>query len=305
MKKILLLLLLFVGAKLSAQVPFELGAVKVDSVYISGIWIDSVSTDGTMAKVDDKKLVTSKALKTFLTDSVASWIDSISNVAAIQDSLNNHTDSLQRHNVRLKALTLVKHTHTNSSILNATTASFTTTISSAVSTATSTNTTQGDTLVAHNTRIKAVYTKNKVQDDTLVVHDTRINDVVDDLSHMKDSVEFQVIVDNDTLPSANFPTGNIFVIGRRMSGYVLTEATIYTPSPGDGVAYAAVYRTRSASSVNMVSNPASVTSSTNTSATINTSNDDVLEGDWIEIQYYDTGSPVSEILNIILIFKKP
>lgn len=43
-----------------------------------------------------------------------------------QDSLDKHTDSLQLHNVRIKSLETAKHTHTNQSILDNTTASFTT-----------------------------------------------------------------------------------------------------------------------------------------------------------------------------------
>ncbi len=140
MKKIFILLLLLVGAKsaYSQVVAFEMGSIKVDSIYISGIWVDSVSTDGTMGTVHNRKLMSSQAINTFMRDTIPAWIhDSITAIdfstTALQDSIDSHTDSLQLHNTRLKTMEAIDHTHPNKATLDATTSAFTTTINSTIS----------------------------------------------------------------------------------------------------------------------------------------------------------------------------
>jgi hypothetical protein len=327
MKRILILILCFVGFRTFAQVPFEMGAIKVDSLYMNETsnWWSGFSTDATFATPSDKKVASQKATSTYIAAQIAaitagitdtaevirligSYLDTtnivitanydavgdtlftifngdygyaVSFKSAHQDSLNAHTDSLQSHNTRINAVKTI-------------------------------NTTQGDTLTSHNTRIKTVLTStttatstNVTQGDTLTSHNTRINAIKTSLAIIKDSVEVQLVVDNDTLPSAEYPTGDILVIGRRLAGYNLTKATAYVSVAGDGIAYLSVYRHRGGSSVNMTSGSASVTAAARVNATINTTYDDLAEGDWISCKYYDTGSPVSEIMNVVLIFKKP
>ena len=327
MKRILILILCFVGFRTFAQVPFEMGAIKVDSLYMNETsnWWSGFSTDATFATPSDAVVPSQKAVYdqiatqiaavTFgITDTaevirlISAYLDTlnfsitasydavgdtlltifngnygyaVSFKAAHQDSLNIHTDSIQSHNTRIKAVVTL-------------------------------NTTQGDTLTSHNTRIKAVVltantatTTNTTQGDTLTAHNTRIKAVANDLIAIKDSVEVQLVVDNDTLPSAEYPTGDIMVVGSRLAGYNLTKATAYVSVAGDGIAYLSVYRHRGGSSVNMTSGSASVTAAARVNATINTTYDDLAEGDWISCKYYDTGSPVSEIMNVVLIFTKP
>ena len=171
MKRILILILCFVGFRTFAQVPFEMGAIKVDSLYMNETsnWWSGFSTDATFATPSDKKVPSQKATSTYIAAQIAAitagvtdttevirlisaYLDTLNfSITAVydavgdtiltiyngsygytfsfqgelQDSLDRHTDSIQSHNTRIKAVKTI-------------------------------NTTQGDTLTAHNNRLKAI-----------------------------------------------------------------------------------------------------------------------------------------------------
>lgn len=288
--KLFIGILLLFGTKAFTQVSFEMGSIKVDSIYMKeqSAWVSTIY------------------------NSVEIVSDSLS---AIRDSLTDHRTVLNNHESRVDAMELIDHTHSNKAVLDATTASFTTTLSTAISTATSTNSTQDSRLTvmeaidhthSNKTTLDLITSAYKDADSTnLASLLTRMTTAEANITAVKDSAEIQLTIDVDTLPSAEVNTGNIFVIGRRLDGYILTEATIYTAEAGDGTASATIYRLRGASQATMTSANATVTASTRTNATINASYDDVAEGDWIQIGYADTGTPTSTGLNAILIFKRP
>ena len=290
-------ILLFAGFKSFSQVPFELGSIRVDSVYMKqqGVWVKYVY---------DARFVISDSLSLVRND-----------INGLRDSIDDHRVVLTAYDGRLDAMELIDHTHSNKAILDASTASFTTTLSSAISTATSTNSTQDSRLAimeaidhthSNKTTLDLVTSAYKDADSTnLASLLSRMTTAESNITAIKDSAEVQLVIDVDTLPSVEVNTGNIFVIGRRLDGYILTEATIYTAEAGDGTASATIYRLRGASQATMTSSAATVTASTRTNATINASYDDVQEGDWIQIGCSDTGTPTSTGLNAVLIFKKP
>lgn len=169
MKKILFLLLLLVPIAAFSQVPFEMGAVKIDSIYWneSTRWVDEVSILPGSTSTHNQ-LITAKATYDFVQDSVASMIhDSIANIdfttVSLQDSIDVHTDTLQSHNARLKVMELIDHTHSNKAVLDATTASFTTTINSTISNHTQYIADLNDSTARHT--------------DTLQSHDSRLKDL--------------------------------------------------------------------------------------------------------------------------------
>jgi hypothetical protein len=306
MKNILVFLLLFVGLRAYSQqvVPFEMGPIKVDSVYLDGVWIHGVGTDSVLAAPDDGNVVTESQLKSYVQNSTPAGI------STLRDSVNVLEDSSASYGTRIETLEDNEFTYTpvvdprnNSvdSVLTYYNGGFAYILKDKITEADSiyrlTDTTQ-----RHNTRLIEREVADAAQDDSITDLGTRITSLQNTIEF--DSVEVQLIIDNDTLPSTEISTGNIFAIPRRLGGYTLTEVTGYVSSAGDGISYAAIYRTRSGSTVNMTSSPAIVTSTTRTSATMNASYDDVLEGDWLSCKYYDTGSPVSTSLNVTLIFKK-
>ena len=318
MKKIFFLFLLFVGAKAFSQmVPFELGAIKLDSFQVAnGVWISSVSTDTTFASPTNKQLATTRAIQKYVHSYVLS-----STGSAWQDSIDKHTDTLQVHNTRIKAVETLAHSHSNKTVLDNTTAAFTTAQGTAISTATSTNSTQDGRLTAvealeHSHSNKTVLdaitsafttaqaTALSTATSTNTTQDGRLTAVETYNTHAKDTVEVQVICTDSTLSNTELATGNVFVISERLSGYNLTRVKIYSPSIGTGTVSSDVYRTRT-SQVKMTSTPASLTTSANTAAVINASYAGVVVGDWIEIKYTDNGASLSKGLNIVLTFKKP
>ena len=101
MKKILVLVFLFGSVMAHAQAPFKLGAIEIDSVYFkaSSLWIDEVSVDGTLESPTDNQIVSALSFKTFVYDSIPSWIsDSLSsfgNTTAIATMISDSIDDLR------------------------------------------------------------------------------------------------------------------------------------------------------------------------------------------------------------------
>lgn len=174
-----------------SQVPFELGSIKVDSIYMrqSSDWWDEVSTSTTLSGATNSQLPTALAVRTFVMDTVPEMIaDSIAAIdfttTALQDSIDNHTDTLQLHNTRLKAMELIDHTHSNKATLDATTASFTTALNSTISNHTQyiadlndSISVHQDTLQSHNTRLLSIAGDVAVHDDSITSYDTRITEL--------------------------------------------------------------------------------------------------------------------------------
>ena len=188
MRKILFALLCLVSANGFSQVAFEMGAIKIDSVYFKGTskWVDSLVTNANLPLASDQQIPSAKAVKEFVVDTVSQMIhDSVSAIAftstSLSDSIDKHTDTLQLHNSRLKVMELIDHTHSNKATLDATTASYTTAINSTI-----TNHTQyiadlndsiarhTDTLQLHNTKINTNISDIDVLQDTVDVHNTRL-----------------------------------------------------------------------------------------------------------------------------------
>lgn len=167
MRKILFVLLCLVSANGFSQVAFELGAIKIDSIYFRGTsnWTDSLVTNAKLPSASDQQIPSAKAVKEFVVDTVAQMIsDSISALTftstALSDSIDKHTDTLQLHNTRLKVMELIDHTHSNKATLDATTAAYTTTINSTITNHTQYIADLNDSVARHT--------------DTLQVHDTRL-----------------------------------------------------------------------------------------------------------------------------------
>lgn len=125
MRKILFALLCLVSATCVAQAPFEMGAIKIDSIYFNGTskWVDSLVTNYKLPYASDQQIPSAKAVKEFVADTVSQIIhDSISGLSftstALSDSIDKHTDTLQLHNTRINALrnglydSIARHTDT-------------------------------------------------------------------------------------------------------------------------------------------------------------------------------------------------
>jgi len=227
------------------------------------------------------------------------------------DSINNQSDSLQVHDVRLKAMEIMGHTHANKDTLDGTTSKFTIPLRSALVTAGAKNDSQddsiswiGDSVRLHDNRLKlledGVYgvgtIKGTISDGEIAVGvgpDSiaglpQTQPLLISLSAGADTVEFKI--------KANNP-----LIG--MNSVQLTASG--GSNPGGATETVIIRRYRSSTWVNMTSTGATFTGATEADATINTSNDDVLLGDIIQI-IGSTGSGTAPLrVSCTVIFQMP
>ena len=108
MKAVIVIGFILLGAVgWSQTVPYEMGATKHDSLSIGGKWLTSVSHDSTLAGIDSNAVATEYAVKKYVDNNV----NTLSGVAAVSDSVKAlydtaavHLDTMQLHDVRIKAL---------------------------------------------------------------------------------------------------------------------------------------------------------------------------------------------------------
>lgn len=180
---------------------------------------------------------------------------------------------------RLVAMEAIDHTHTNSSVLNATTASFTTAQGTALSTATS--------------NIVTLVSDLDIAEATIV-----------DIQSVLDSavIQFLIVGADTALQSGQQETGYIFAIDESLDGYNLVRMKIYhTGRRTNGTSSCSVFN----GTTSMVLASATLTAATRVAASIDGNNDDVAEGDVLNFKYSDTGGAPSRGLNVMLIFKRP
>jgi hypothetical protein len=306
MKKIFLIaIVLFVGAKVFCQVPYELGATKHDSIYL-GTWITGISRDGTLADSSTQKLVTEAAVKRYA-DSVAAAsvnaatqasVDSLADTTAVhntrikanlnlikakQDSISMHMDSIKAHNNRLIA---------NYSLINAKQDSLDA---------------HTDSLQSHNARIIANYNlilskqdSIDVHTDSLQAHNARL--VALETSTGVNTICIQYVCTTDTTSTTPNNTGYFIGVYEIMNGYSLVKVEAqYANSQGNMTLAANVWRNRSGTEVAMTTEGASFLKN----ATIDPNNDDVSTGDRLEIRWtYTGGSIAADGFMVLLTFQK-
>lgn len=305
MRKIFVFLFVIMSAACAAQAPFELGAIKIDSVYFKGTskWVDSLVVNAKLPSASDQQIPSAKAVKEFVVDTVSNMIhDSIvtmtASIASLSDSVYKHTDTLQLHDNRLKAMELIDHTHSNKAILDATTASFTTTLSTAISTATSVNSSQTTSIGILNDSLH--WHDNKEVLDSITSPFTDEKDTR--LMGVNDTILIMLRVTDDTLTSSEVKVGYILPINRTLNGCNLISVEAFSPHVGDGTASVNVYRYRSGSLELVTSTGASI----NGTATINTLFDDVTTGDYYDFGYSESGATTYTVsVDVYLKFLRP
>jgi hypothetical protein len=287
MKKIFLIaIVLFVGSKLWSQQPFELGATKHDSIYLNETmsWIKGVGRD-TITASDSNKIVTERQMAAYVRNNSAS----AAGTAALQDSLDAHTDSLQSHNTRILAnKALIASNQDSISIHMDTLKAHKGLI-----------TTNTDSITAHNTRINSnvslianLLDSIDVHTDSIAALRVDVNDIINNGAGGRISVGFSALL-TDSILVAGDSTKYILTV-TTSGGYAnksLVSFTITTEneSAGTAVPIVQLYRLRSGMRVQMTSTGANFT----TGATINPSYDDLQVGDKIMMKCTSVGAGTS------------
>jgi len=303
MRKIFLLILLFVGVKASCQIPFEMGAIKIDSVYLneSSRWLKEYSNDTTLASEDSTAAISEYAAKTYIDNEIAEKQDSIDNLrdtvqshntrliavesstsGALQDSINAHTDSLQSHNTRVN-----------------------TNLTSITSQADSINY-LGDTTRSHNTRLIVLEDSvhqhaNKTTLDAVTA--AYLDADSTRLAGVNDTVIVMIRVTDDTLTTSEVYAGYILPFSTAFNGWQLVEVLAYSPGEGTGgTAAVNVYRLRGGSRETVTDSGADIGGS----ASIDDNYDDIETGDYYDFGYVETGaSPNTIAVDVYLKLIRP
>jgi len=302
-KTVILILLVIIPIVAFSQVRPKVGGAKADSISFKddnwAAWITGISDN--IAGTSHKKLTTEYGVKTY----VNTVLGTGSVVTDLQVSVDSLADTTAVHNTRINALKAISHTHTNITILNNITSAFTTAQATAISTATSTNTTQGDSIVLHNIRIKAVETAkhshtNKSTLD-LVTSAYKDADSVR-LREINDTILVVIRVTDTTLISTEKFSGYILPIGRDIAGFELVQLEAFSPGNGNGTASIKAYRLRGGTEIEVTPVGADI----NGTATIEGTADDVAVGDYYQFGCKETGTtPYSIAVDVYLKFVRP
>ena len=311
MRKIIVLVLLFVGFVAKGQIPFEMGAIKIDSVYLneSSRWMEKFSNDTTLTSSDSTAAVSEWAVKKYVDNTAAVLAGS----AALQDSLDAHTDTLQSHNDRLKAIEggevgydiVISPDASPDTVITYSAGSFGYFVRDVISEADSiyrlTDTTQ-----SHNDRLmvledSAHWHSNKTTLDGITSSYTDADSTR--LAGINDTILVMIRVTDDTLSATADSSGWIFPIGLALNGCTLISVEAYSPGEGTGgTAYIGVLRKRSGTIENVTSTGADIGGT----ATINTAYDDVATADYYNFTFRETGaSPNTIAVDAYLKFLRP
>jgi hypothetical protein len=323
MKKIFLVaIVLFVGTKVFCQVPYELGATKHDSVYFNETqtWVTGVGRDTVLTTADSNKLVNEEQMKKYVTNTAAS----ASGTSALVDSIAAHTDTLQKHRqdiaglsanrtVQDDSLTAIRvdvNTNTNNI---ATHADSLTAIRVDVNLNTNGVAAHADSITAlrvdvnANTNAIASHTGSiAAHTDTLQALRSEVNDLTNNGVTGLSTVKFIYICTTDTTSTSPASTGYYFGIDEDYAGYKLVRVVIRcSGDPGDLTPSVNVYRRRGGFGGTEVA-MTSAGGDFNDNAAIDLNNDDLADGDEIEVRWTYSGSgDAPDGLYAILTLQKP
>ncbi len=168
MKNILVLILLLIGIKLSAQIPFEMGASKVDAVYFneSTRWLKGFKHDVTFAGNDSTVAPSERAVVSYVAAQIAAITAGVTDTAEVIRLIGAYLDTV---NISFTASydavgdTLITYFNGDWGY----TLSTTSTLQDSIDAHT-------DSLQSHNIRIKYNRTKVNTLTDTTLAHNTRL-----------------------------------------------------------------------------------------------------------------------------------
>lgn len=214
---------------------------------------------------------------------------SIDTITKHRTDINSALNSIIAHDLRLDAMELIDHTHSNATILNNTTASYTTTIANLIAT--------------HTNNLLALLDSIADHTDTLQSHNARLTTLETTGVSGVLTASIQYICTTDTTSTSPNSTGYFIGVYDNIDGMNLVKVeALYAGSQGDMVLAADVWRNRSGVEAKMTTTGASFTSD----ATINSDYDDIATGDRLEIRWtYTGGTTAADGFMINLTFQEP